>query len=121
MTVEQRNYLNRVIEKIDVERHFSEAELRIRAIEHYKYLWKDTAFMLESVQNASNEQVQQWMVNYVRHELTGYDDALLDVSRNVPAGYQLLKNAVLCKIADAYPFLRNECEKQVDNIYLRKW
>ena len=113
--------MDKIIDNIVVEGGYSEAELQVRAIEHYKSLWKDTAFMLESVRKASNEQLEQWMVNYVRHELTGYDGALLEISRTVPAGYQLLKNAVLCKIAEAYPFLRNECEKQKDNAYTRRW
>ena len=57
---------------------------------------------------------QRWAVNYIRHELTEYDSNLYDMSGKVGCykEYSRYKNAVLDKIAEFYPFLKDECDRQ---------
>lgn len=119
MTANQRLYLDNAIKGIIVKGSYSEANLKQQAIEHYKNLWLGTPFMLESVRTPSREQVEQWMVNYVRHELTQYDEVLIGIAGNIPGGYFIFKSAVLDKIAAVYPFLKDECEKQKKDLYFR--
>ena len=56
----------------------------------------------------------RWMVNYVRHNLTSYDNVLYDMSGKVGCHeeYHRYKEAVLDKIAETYPLLAEECEDQ---------
>lgn len=56
----------------------------------------------------------RWMVNYVRHNLTEYDDTLYAISGKTGCHTEYLryKHAVLTKIADVYPELRDECNRQ---------
>lgn len=112
MTVRQRDMLNDVIGGLHVAKRYSEKQLRALAIQNYKEQWKDTPFMLESVRRASRSQVEQWMVNYVRHELTGYDEAWRSIHGKIPGGYEIVKHAVLDKIAEMYPFLHKACQLQ---------
>lgn len=66
------------------------------------------------VRNAPEHVKKRWMVNYIRHNLTVYDRDLYDMRGKVGVheGYQSYKNAVLDKIAEAYPNLAEECERQ---------
>lgn len=120
MTTEQRQCLDEVIGNIKVAGPLSEDTLRKKAIAHYKEQWKDTPFMLESAGRPSQEQLEQWMVNYVRHELTGYDEAWMSLGGKVPGGCAAVKHAVLDKIAEMYPFLREACERQKERCF-RTW
>lgn len=63
---------------------------------------------------APEETVRRWMVNHIRHNMTEYDSALLIVNGKVgkDEAYRKFKNIVLDKIAEAYPELAEECEKQ---------
>lgn len=55
-------------------------------------------------------------VNYLRHELTTYDDIIDSIKGHVgkDKAYALLKAKVLDVIAAAYPWLSDECESQQD-------
>ena len=63
---------------------------------------------------ADEATVRRWMVNYIRHNLTKYDDVLFDMSGRVGCHdeYDNYKEAVLDKIAEVYPELKQECEDQ---------
>ena len=65
-------------------------------------------------EEASEETIQRWMVNYIRHCLTQYDKALDANFGKVGSSkaYLKLKLAVLDKIAEAYPYLKGECNRQ---------
>ena len=64
--------------------------------------------------SADESTVKRWMVNYVRHNLTSYDDVLYRMSGKVGCHNEYLtyKFAVLDKIAAAYPKLKQECNQQ---------
>ena len=55
------------------------------------------------------------MVNYIRHNLTSYED-LLEELRGKEGKYEAytkLKNKILEKIAEVYPELKEECNRQM--------
>lgn len=64
--------------------------------------------------NVDTQTLRRWEVNYVRHELTEYDFDLYELSGKVGCSTEYIRyrNAVLDKIAEAYPYLRGECNRQ---------
>lgn len=56
----------------------------------------------------------RWAVNYVRHELTSYDDTLLQAYGEVgiDRAVAAIRNRVLGEIASVYPELAAECARQ---------
>lgn len=67
----------------------------------------------------NREDVDRWMVNYIRHELCEYDDSLYTLFRpgrmaNKDMLYPKIKNETLAKIAQVYPELAEECKKQAE-------
>ena len=54
------------------------------------------------------------MVNNIRHNYSNYDQIIKQVHRihRTNNDYEQYKNSVLEKIATAYPFLKNECQRQ---------
>lgn len=67
-----------------------------------------------SVYGADEKVIKRWVVNYIRHNLTAYDRDLYSMSGKVGCNieYKRYKNAVLDKIAEAYPKYADECENQ---------
>jgi hypothetical protein len=55
------------------------------------------------------------MVNYIRHNLTNYEDLLEELEGKVGKinAYIKLKNKILKKIAEVYPDLKDECYNQM--------
>lgn len=76
--------------------------------------------MLESLHTPSSNQLQKWVGNFIRHTITGYDEAVSLVNEDISGAYQILKTSVLDKIAKAYPFLKEECERQKSECYYLK-
>lgn len=65
----------------------------------------------------------RWEVNYLRHNMTRYEYTLCQLLGKVGKheGYALLKDGNLDKIANIYPHLAEECEKQrVENRWFNK-
>lgn len=121
MNLEQKIKLDKILYDIHIIGPYDKSKLQEQAVNHYKMLWKDTPFMLESIDNASKKQMEQWMVNYIRHKLTGYDEALVKINAMVPNGYEILKFSILDKISCMYPFLKDECERQKAKLSWRIW
>ena len=63
---------------------------------------------------APDEVKVRWIVNYIRHNLTDYDEELYSVKGKcgISALYSKYKNMILDKIAAAYPKYAEECERQ---------
>ena len=62
--------------------------------------------------------LHRWEVNYIRHELTRYEK-LLDQIRGLVGTrdiYTVIKGEILDKIATAYPWLKDECDRQKEVI-----
>lgn len=63
------------------------------------------------------EDVDRWMVNYIRHELCEYDNSLYTLFRPGKMAdkdklYPKIKRETLAKIAQVYPELAEECKAQ---------
>lgn len=62
---------------------------------------------LDGARSAPEDVKQRWMVNYVRHHLTEYDETLWDLAGHVGCHeqYERYRSAVMAKIAEVYPVL----------------
>ena len=58
---------------------------------------------------------ERWMVNYIRHNLTEYEDGLDNLYGRTGKddAYHMLYQAVMEKIALVYPELADECKNQI--------
>lgn len=65
------------------------------------------------VRSAGGTEVPRILVNYLRHAATPYERLLREYPR---AAYGALKRRTLDAIADAYPYLREECDRQSEEI-----
>ena len=82
--------------------------------ENYDYC--DYYDYYEPAGSADKETRERWMVNYVRHNLTLYDDELLELYNRTGKGkaYMKLYSGIMEKIADAYPKFSDECKRQIE-------
>ena len=58
-------------------------------------------------------------VNYIRHDLTEYENCLADV-KGKPGeneAHRIIRERVLDEIADNYPWLAGECSRQISKLY----
>ena len=64
---------------------------------------------------ADDATIDRWTVNYIRHNLTKYDDDLYNMKGKVGRHevYIIYKEAVLNKIAEVYPKYKDECNRQL--------
>ena len=62
------------------------------------------------------------MVNYVKYKMTYYDGELLEIAEKTKnyEAYTLLLRTILLKIAEAYPELKDECMRQIDNLLSKR-
>jgi hypothetical protein len=62
--------------------------------------------------------LRRWEVNFIRHELTRYDDVLESIRGKIGTNeiFERLHYRVLEKIAEAYPYLKAECERQKNDV-----
>lgn len=98
-------------------------------------VWKDKKLVREALQSKRNwyectgqydygtdinsvddATLNRWVVNFIRHNLTSYDDYLDEiVSGKTGASdmYDILKDEVLERIGEKYPKYKNECLRQI--------
>ncbi|WAP50851.1 hypothetical protein OL239_12750 [Arthrobacter sp. ATA002] len=64
--------------------------------------------------NTSKARLDRLTVNYLRHQQTSYEEELKEFKGVVGVGeaYLVVRNRILDLIADTYPQLRTECERQ---------
>lgn len=101
------------IEKVDLD------VLRTAAIEaqqdwyYEQYYYRGKGYVKDAY-GADEDTVKRWMVNFVRHEMTTYDEQLYYMKGKVGVHdmYEDIRNFILGKIAVIYPELAQECEKQ---------
>lgn len=62
--------------------------------------------------------LHRWEVNYIRHELTRYEKLMGQIRGLVGTRdiYTVIKGEILDKIATAYPWLKDECDRQKEDI-----
>jgi hypothetical protein len=68
-----------------------------------------------TVESADPGALQRWKVNYLRHRLTRYDELLHGLHGSIgrAAAEELLRRRVYTAVSEAYPDLRQECERQL--------
>jgi len=106
------------IKQIQVKR-INIAKLRQRALDD-KQDWYDYQSMLrsnldfKSAYDADEATIERWMVNYIRHNLTNYDEDLYEMAGKVGCHeeYMNYRRAVMSKIEEIYPELKAECKRQ---------
>ena len=59
--------------------------------------------------------MERLMVNYIRHELTSYDDILMELYSKTgkEQAYKLLNERIYKSIGEVYPYLIEECALQI--------
>lgn len=88
------------------------ANVRSRAINSYNFRSEGYSFASSSDDPVFLERIT---VNYIRHELTEYDEALVEVAgkAGVSQAVAEIRQRVYSAIAKAYPELSQECAKQL--------
>lgn len=98
-------------------KHIADEQLvkeTLRAKEKW-YEYKNNYSMFErDVDGVDEVTLARWVVNYIRHNLTEYDEEIYNLAGKVgiEEAYTLYKNKVLDEIAKTYPKYVNECENQ---------
>ena len=76
-------------------------------------------WVIDRYENIPEDVLKRWAVNYVRHYLTRYDSALdrIQGKTGKEKAYFEIKRATLKKIAETYPELSGECDRQIERMY----
>ena len=63
----------------------------------------------------SHDFLSRITVNYIRHEMSSYEDKLFEIHGKVGVGlaYEVIKKRILNKISETYPWLADECARQL--------
>lgn len=105
---------------IRVER-LPETEVLEKAIDHFNYRcrwrkWDDDYFISPLADEDSDPRfLERITVNYIRHELTSYDSNIFQQRGRIggDAAVSIIRRRVFEEIACAYPYLSDECERQM--------
>lgn len=105
------DYINSL--EIEIEK-LEDKSLYKLATRHYENLWGSRGKDKFVENGADKNFLNRISVNMLRHECSNYEEELGEIfgQIGVDEAYILLKNKVLNKIAEVYPFLAAECEKQ---------
>jgi len=101
----------------------SEEELKKRTIKSKRRWYSRQAEIRCTVDDGIDEDglpavvLHRWEVNFVRHELTGYERLLERIAGLVGTRdiYHVVKCKILDKISEAYPWLADECSRQKES------
>ena len=109
---------DKFLESIKIE-HLDIGLIREYALKE-KQNWYDDKFCMRSniyyqtTDGADENTVTRWMVNYIRHRMTSYDEQLYHMKDRAGKNdmYCEIHDHILDKIATIYPELAEECERQ---------
>lgn len=98
----------------------SKEDLIDQACKHYNQLQNIRAYQglkysdIDATKNSDLSFLKRICVNFLRHELTSYEDHLEEMSGKVgfDHGYFAVRDKIFNKIKEIYPWLKEECEKQ---------
>ncbi|WP_405994007.1 hypothetical protein [Streptomyces sp. NBC_00986] len=111
----RREVLTRIAaEPIDVPR-LAPHELAALAVEHRDRRDEGRVYERRELPPEGAVVLDRWKVDYLLHQLARYDELLsgLHGSAGQVAAEELLRRRVYATIAEAYPFLARECERQL--------
>lgn len=68
----------------------------------------------DAIEEVDKNTLDRWIVNYIRHELTDYDEQLYNIRGmvGVNKAYIKYKNAVLDAVSNTYLMYKQACEEQ---------
>lgn len=91
------------------------SEIREEALKAKESWYESNNRYYDDVCYADEYTVNRWMVNYIRHHLTHYDEHLYDLKGKTgkDSAYKDFVVIILEKIAEAYPALKDECDNQI--------
>lgn len=98
----------------------SKEELIEKACKHYNEIQLDRSSEglkcsdRAATKNSDFSFLKRICVNFLRHEMTSYEDHIEEMSDKVGfnRGYLAVRDKVFDKIKETYPWLKEECEKQ---------
>jgi hypothetical protein len=99
-------------------------DYRTRACRHYNNLWMDRGQYHKHASPSDNKEfLDRISVNYLRHEMSDYEERLLSVRGCVGCGEarEYIKERILTAISCTYPELRGECNKQMVAMLEEQW
>lgn len=107
------NVINSLIERVEVEQ-IELSQVRELAIQNKQYLYRLKRMEnVDEVYCADECVIKRWMVNFLRHNCSNYDELRYELKNSVASdnqeAYLQLKDAVLNTIAGMYPELSEEC------------
>jgi hypothetical protein len=100
--------------KIKIPR-FPKDQLYKFACKHYNRLWEEREAFDKHAEPADDEAfLNRIAVNFLRHACSSYEDRLEELHGKVGnfLAYFALKEKILTKIAECYPYLAEECKRQ---------
>lgn len=110
--------IDKFIESINIERMdygaLREAAIKDKQDRYNYYDCKCLSEYHRDAYGADEDTIKRWMVNYVRHKKTDYDEQLYDMKGRTGKNelYYELRNLILDRIAEVYPELAQECASQ---------
>lgn len=113
---EERQKLFSYISGLDIKIPKMEKGTLIKnAVSHYNELWAERGKDKYACVNSDADFLNRISVNYLRHDCSRYEEELGEIfgKIGVDDGYILLKNKVLEKIKEIYPFLSEACNNQL--------
>jgi len=130
MSVERREAMRKVarMEEKEILKYIDSIEIKVEKVDMKKI--KKLAIKEYNIHQAEVDHVENMildekyldnaflsriMVNYIRHNLTSYEDLLEELrgKEGKYEAYMKLKNKILEKIAEVYPELKEECNRQM--------
>lgn len=104
--------VEKVLESVHV-RHVSFKELRRRALFSKAQYDQARGDYMGGHEQAEERHIHRWMVNYARHELSNYDSVRERYFGQIGVhdAAEELRSAVLKKIADQWPELKEACRQ----------
>ena len=117
--IEKKNLIS-LIENIDILiPKISKEKLLEKAIGSYNNMQAEREIMNRSFsdqvnKNSDKEFLDRICVNFLRHQLTDYEEILSDISGKVgfSDGYFEIRKKIFFEISNRFPWLRQECERQ---------
>lgn len=112
------SYINNI--NIDIEKEDYNTILK-EAINSYndfkqEIVWDNVDFEFQKASiNSEKSFLKRILVNYIRHQLTNYDIEIETIFGKVgkSEAYKILNKKIYTKIAEIYPPLKEECNKQL--------
>jgi hypothetical protein len=111
-----QEYLEKICRDISVE-VIPDEELRrrtIRAGQDWHEMNDERGdYAEENYHDVDEGTMSRWVVNFILHNLVGYDEALEGFKGKITVDVMIYRNAVLAAIAKAYPKYKEECFLQI--------